>query len=389
MRRLGLTVALLLCLPSVLRAQTFSHRGFVEGRGSWFPQEAVNDPVQIVGDLLAREELFFKPQPWVQFSGGLDFRANSHDQVEDEWRIDWQDRGILRPRVAVRRLTATLSGGGFTLDAGKQFIRWGRTDILNPTDRFAPRDYLNVIDNEFLPVRGVRASQRLGSQIVEAVWIPELTPSRTPLLDQRWTVVPPEAQDVTFVDQGSIFPEDHQFGVRWRHTGASTELSLSYFDGLNHLPNIIGSSVGESVVEVTRTYPDIRTYGGDVAVPSRLFTFKGEAAYFTSPSSTSEEYAGESVPKTNDSLPFAPDRGTAKSFIGRAAYTVNPNRTVAIEGAIRQTLAGVYVKGEYSEALGQYLRFTLVGVGIAGEDDDFLGQYHRNSHVSGTLRFSF
>ena len=41
---------------------------------------------------------------------------------------------------------ATVAAGGFTLDVGKQFIRWGRADVLNPTDRFAPRDFLNVID---------------------------------------------------------------------------------------------------------------------------------------------------------------------------------------------------------------------------------------------------
>ena len=37
----------------------------------------------VVGDLLAREEVFVKPAPWLQFAGGLELRANSHDQVED------------------------------------------------------------------------------------------------------------------------------------------------------------------------------------------------------------------------------------------------------------------------------------------------------------------
>ena len=31
------------------------------------------------------------------------------------------------------------------MEAGKQLIRWGKTDILNPTDRFAPRDFLTVL----------------------------------------------------------------------------------------------------------------------------------------------------------------------------------------------------------------------------------------------------
>ena len=57
------------------------------------------------------------------------------------WRLDWDDRSLLRPRFAVRRLAATVTAKGFTLDVGKQFIRWARADVLNPIDRFAPRDY--------------------------------------------------------------------------------------------------------------------------------------------------------------------------------------------------------------------------------------------------------
>src|SRR4029079_15163506 len=130
--------------------------------------------------------VFFKPAPWLQFAGGLDVRANSHDQVEDSWRVDFTDRTVLRPRVAIRRLSATLSHGPLTVDAGKQFIRWGKTDIVTPTDRFATRDFLNVGDNDFLAVTGVRGVAQLGAYAYVAVWVPYLTPSRVPLLNQRW-----------------------------------------------------------------------------------------------------------------------------------------------------------------------------------------------------------
>ncbi len=127
----------------------------------------------------------------------------------------------------------------------------------------------------------------------------------------------------------------------------------------------------------------------------RWLTLKGEAAYFTSPSGTSEEYVlyvieverqvgewtldggytGEVVTVSNDTLPFAPDRGVAKSIIGRVAYTVDPRRTVAVEGAAHQNGKGFYIKGEFSEAFGQHWRLTVSGVGLAGDSDDFLGQY--------------
>lgn len=389
-------------------AQTISQRGFIDGRGVVFPQVAPNDSTRHVGDLLVREEVFLKPARWVQFAAGLDLRANSHDQVETEWRLDWSDRSVLRPRAALRRLTATVTAGHLTVDVGKQFVRWARADVLNPTDRFAPRDFLNVIDTEFLPVLGVRPSVRIGHETFEAVWVPRLTPSRLPLFNQRWTVLPPEAEGVPIEDGGSIIPKGSERGVRWNHTGERVEASLSYFDGFNHLPNI-DTRQRTTGIELTRVYPALRSYGADMAIPTGWFTLKGEASYFTSPTSTSEEYvlyvvelerqirewvlvagyAGEVVTKSNDSFAFAPDRGIARSILGRASYTVDPRRTIAIEGAARQNGDGVYIKGEYSQSFAQRWRLTLTGVGIEGHPDDFIGQYRRNSHGSVAVRFSF
>ncbi len=249
----------LLLWASAGRAQTFSERGFIDGRGVWFPQTAPNDTVRLVGDLWLREEVFVKPATWVQFAAGLDLRANSHGQVEDEWRLDFSDRSIQRPRAAVRRLTATFTAPRFTLDVGKQFIRWGRADILNPTDRFAPRDFMNVVDTEFLPVLGARASVRLGNETFEGVWVPRLTPSRLPLFDQRWTVLPQSVQGVTVEDGGSIIREGSEQGVRWNHTGEKLEMSLSYFNGFNHLPNIeVNQPPLANAIELTRLFPDLR-----------------------------------------------------------------------------------------------------------------------------------
>ena len=93
--------------------------------------------------------------------------------------------------------------------------------------------------------------------------------------------------------------------------------------------------------------------------------------------------------RSTGALSFAPDRGIARSILGRLSYTVDPQRTVAIEGAARQDGDGVYLKGEYSQGFGQHWRLTLTLVGIGGNPDDFLGQYRRNSHGSLGLRFSF
>jgi hypothetical protein len=393
--------------------QVLSQRGFVEGRFVVFPQEAVNDPTRAVGDLLVRDEAFLAPKPWLRLAGGIELRANSHDQVDDSWRLDFSDRGVRRPRVSVRRATATLTRGRFTVDVGKQFIRWGTADIVNPTDRFAPRDFLNVLDADFLPVTGVRAVVTLGGKnSVEAVWVPSFTPSRMPLPGQRWTVISVDPR-IPIVDVDTGLPDGSQRGFRWRHVGDRVEYALSFYDGFNHLPNI-EFILSQTVlfapeVAIRRVYAPIRSFGGDAALPTRWFTLKAEAAYFTTPSSTSDEfalyviqverqtgewvliggYAGEVVTERRAPLTFAPDRGVTRSLLGRASYTIDANRSVAFETAVRQNAAGAYAKAEYSQAYGQHWRATAAGALIRGEPEDFLGQYRRNSHLSLTLRYSF
>lgn len=402
-------VALSVLVAPAAAAQVLSERGFVEARGQIFPEEVPRDTERQIGDLLFRQDVFVKPSDWLRLSGGLDFRANSHDQVEDDWSLNFDDRTTRRPRLAVRRLSANLSAGHLSVDLGKQFIRWGRADILNPTDRFAPRDYLTVIDTEFLPVLGARAAVQVGPNTFEGVWVPRFTPSRLPLLDQRWTIVPAEAAGVTLLDGGSVFPKGSQFGARWSHAGERVEAALAFFDGFNHLPNIDVIPVGPAAAQIVRRYPELRSYGGDLAIPGSVVTIKGEAAYLTSPSETNSDYvlyvielerqvgewvfdggyAGEVVTNDRGTFRFGPDEGVAKSFIGRVAYTLGPQRSVAIEGAARQSGDGLYVKGEFSEAIGQHWRVTFAGVGLRGNESDFLGQYRHNSNVSVALRFSY
>ena len=213
MIRVGLAAAALVlaAAPAVRAQQQVSERGFVEGKGTAFFEEAANDPQRLVGDLLAREEVFLRPTPWFQLAAGADFRANSHDQVEDEWRFDVDDRSVLRPRIALRRLSATFTTGGFTLDLGKQFIRWGRADVIYPTDRFAPRDYLNVLDADVLPVIAARPSLQVGNETFEAIATLQPTPSRLPLINQRWAPLPEPVRALPVVDGGSDLPDRGQY----------------------------------------------------------------------------------------------------------------------------------------------------------------------------------
>ena len=397
----------LLAAGAAAAAQDFTQRGFFEITGLLFPQTAANDGSHGVGEALLRYEAFYKFSPALRISGGIDARTDSHLETEREIGLSWWDRERRRPAFEVRRLSATYTRGKLTVEAGKQFIRWGKTDVLNPTDRFAPRDFVNVVDNDFLGITAARATYGSQANTIDLVFSPRLTPSRVPLLNQRWAVL---SAGIPVAEQTPDFPAGAQFGARWNHIGAAAEYSLAFYNGYDHLPLYRGQVQFPPLrVEVQRFYPQMRMYGGDAAVPLRWVTVKAEAAYFTSTSPEADEYglfvlqlerqsgewsfvggyAGQAITAHGTAIAYSPVRGSTRALVARAGYTIDVNRSVACETVIRQNGRGFYVKPEYTQALGQHWRVTAGFALIRGEGTDFLGQYHRNSHGIVSLRYSF
>ena len=140
----------ILCLP--VAAQNFTQRGFLETDLTLYPQTAPNDSSLAIDANLFRYEASYKALPWLRFAGSFDARFDTHQEVERTAHLDWQDRSLERPALSLREFNATITKDKLTAEFGKQFIRWGKADILNPTDRFAPRDFLTVTDPDFLAV---------------------------------------------------------------------------------------------------------------------------------------------------------------------------------------------------------------------------------------------
>jgi hypothetical protein len=393
-------------LLALMLAQNFEQRGFIENQTLVYPQTAPNDSGTIVNQTLLRWDVSDQVAPWLKLAASFDARTDTHQQTE--WGFDADDRSIKRPAFSLRRASAIIHKGKFTVELGRQFIRWGKADILNPTDRFAPKDYLSsVVSSDFLGVTAARVTYESGSNTVDVVWQPLFTPSRTPLLDQRWTALPPSVQGIPITDDGARYPGGSQYGARFNHVGAGYEASICFFDGYNNLPNFTAAGT-VSGVDVQRYYPKLRLYGAGLAVPLAWFTVKTEGAYFTSSTAGTDEYAlyviqlerqvkewsfvggyaGEIVTRsTGNPLQFAPDRGFARSFLGHAGWTIDANRSLALEASVRTH--GSVVKAEYSQAFGQHWRATAGATWIRGAETDFIGQYHRNSYLSLVIRYSF
>ena len=405
-RRVPRAACWLLALAAGAPAQNFTQRGFLETDFTGYPQTTPDDSGQAIGEALFRYEAFYKLNSDWQFAAGIDARADTHQQVDRAWELSWDDRQRRRPSFEVRQLNATYSHDKVTLVLGKQFIRWGKADILNPTDRFAPRDYLDVVDNDFLAITAARLTYGGQSNTIDVVWAPLFTPSRIPLLNQRWSNVP---EGIALDELAPSYPGGSQFGARFNHIGSLAEYSLSFYDGHNNLPLFNFAEPQPPVVDVARYYPQMRMYGGAAAIPLKAITVKTEAAYFTSTTRQEDEYAlyvvqaerqagewffiggyaGEAITAYRPGLQFAPDRGLTRAFLGHAGYTIDTNRSVAFETAVRQNGRGLWAKLEYSQAFGQHWRATASYTLIRGDASDFLGEYRRNSHALVALRYSF
>ena len=403
-------LAILAGAPPAVLAQEFTYRGFAEGTVTLYPQTVPRDTTRVVGDALFRFDPSLELARGLTIAGSFDARADSHDETTTAGGISYWDRTVQRPAFAVRRAVVTFARGPLTMELGKQFVRWGQTDILSPTDRFTPRDYLIVVNSDTLAVTAARVTLTRGSNALGLVYLPRMTPSRLPILTHRWAGLEASSGSFAIVDSGSQVPGASQYGVRWNHLGRKLEWSLSWFRGNNHLPLLDLTPVPQPIaVAVTRRYPAMQAWGADLVAPLPWFAVKAEAGWFAAPDNDTDEYllyviqverqhrdwlfiggyVGEWVGTDRDVLAFAPDRGLARSIVGRAGYTMGATRSLTLEAVVRQNGDGVYGKAEYSHGVGQHWRVAVRLLLITGDESDFLGQYRRNSFTGSTLRYSF
>jgi hypothetical protein len=308
----------------------------------------------------------------------------------------------------------TLHKGHVTVDIGKQFIHWGKADIINPTNRFGPRDYLNVVDSEPLAVWGARMNVEYRGTSFDLVATPRFTPSRMPLIDQRWALLPPGAPPQV-ENAATVFPGGGQYGARINHIGNGYEISASVFEGYNPLPLLI--PVGDpasQILRVQRFYPKIRTYGTDAVIPFHALTIKTEAAFFQSRENSvnaprsdtyllwvaelerqvrqwviAAGYAGQTVFDYRSPIYFDPERGLTKTVLVKAVYNPDAPTSVSFETAIRQNGEGTWATFEYSRQVAMHWRLIGGITAITGIRNDFLGEYRRNSFGTFKVRYSF
>jgi hypothetical protein len=385
-------------------------RGFLESRSVFYPAEAENDPTCFVNENLLRVEGARRLGSNWKLEGGVDAQVDTHQQAQRTLHLSWFDRDVERPAFAVRSLFAEYRRGPFRISAGKQLLRWGVADLFAPTDRIAAHDALNPSGADYLGVWAVRAVADTGPNSLELIYLPRFTPSRAPLLHQRWVVLPEGARHFQLRFKGVQYPGGPQFGARYHAIRSPVEFSLSYFDGFQNLPSLPNRTLYlQRILEYRAVYPRTRSLGGDFTVPWRGVVWKAEAAYSSTPTEYTDNfvtyvvqaerlrekwqlmvgYTGTNVVETRYNTGLSVDRAFSRAFTGRASWTPRPRNTFSGEWFLQQNGKGFIGRWLYSRSLGRSLRLTGGYIRIVGAEDELIGRYEKNSHITLQCRYSF
>jgi hypothetical protein len=163
--------------------------------------------------------------------------------------------------------------GPVDIRAGKQIIAWGRADRINPTDNLTPRDYTALVpddEDQRFGVPAVRATFFHGGLSLTGIWLIEFESSVVPL--RR----PPAPLRIQEREPGGGY---EQGAVRFEQTGSRVDWSLSYFDGLDTIPDLALERTGPRGPELELSSHRVRVVGADAATAIGPYGLRGEAAY--------------------------------------------------------------------------------------------------------------
>jgi hypothetical protein len=430
----GLLLVLLAPPCGALAETTLEYGGFLESRAEIYPQR----PKPADTHALA----VWQAQLWGQGSlherlswrTSADFRLDTHDTVDRDRWFDLDQRGFQQPAGSLRELYVTAKLGAVDVRLGKQEIRWGRADGFNPTDNLMPYDYLNIVAEERIPVPAVKVDAYIRDTRLEAAWIPWFTPTRLPLLNQRWFPrLPMSTQlplgptgalvdvDLTFQDGHVDFPartfSNGQWGFRWNQVVSGGEFSLSYFDGFDDLPvfqpatSLLPSMEPRPQVLVTlnREYHRLRVFGADFASALGAFGVRGELAYFdqTGPVNRDRlvfivgldrtwgdwfaivQYTDQIPARNFQNALIFPDQGLRSSILYRIERTLSASQSVELRGVIGVRDGGFLVQVGHSVALSDAWKLKVGIMLLGGPRSSYLGQYRDNNYLNFQLRYSF
>ena len=356
----------------------------------------------------------------IRLVGSVDVRGDFADHARD--------------RVHVDELYAEVAYGSFDLRAGRQIIAWGKTDLVNPTDRLSPRDFTDPLesDDERLGVFAVRPRVQWGPLQVEGAIVPMFTGSIMPGQRSRWSpslasrpqsALQPDSMRLEYQVLPTRKPAtalaNVQYATRVSGSVHGWDVSASYFDGWGDVPHVGSevsiSSAGVAAMRIRPEHLRERMVGGDVATVVGPFTVRAEAAYITPDPQRGPEYfqyvigaertvgdlmAGGGtfvlvqwiqsvVPGTFQAAPLDFDYLFQKATMARVQHNITAAAQIGVEWLHEWERGGYYLQPSASYRFGGRVRIEALVDLLDGREGQFFGLFANNKRFQSRVRYSF
>jgi hypothetical protein len=172
--------------------------------------------------------------------------------------------------------------GGLQMRLGRQIIPWGKSDAVNPTNYLSGRDFRRFSADEEVKrtgADGVMTSYTFdhGNSPLNltAVWNAHFVPS-TILLPQGSI---PDIAILESVNEVPVTAENSEGAAKLSYVTSDYDLSASYFDGWNRLPELESDGFSGGYLILVPRFERVRMAGGDFSVTANQYVFHGEASY--------------------------------------------------------------------------------------------------------------
>lgn len=350
----------------------------------------------------------------VSLDARYDLAGNSKLEFDEDEKRAWLWESYLNYK-----------SGNLNVRLGKQVIRWGKGDQINPTDNFTPEDFTEFLSideraERKLPAWMANIDYSFSPYRLELIWLPFFVPSRLPETGSDWepflykgyrnvsNVKEPERPKRNLASQ--------VVALKLARNTEDYDLSASYAYHYDEIPSLY---LNPATLETAQLYPRQHTFGADFETLIGKIGVRGEFAYtlgdvFLSygamyPDTTIEKdsfngVVGIDYTYSNDiylnlqyALQYIPDhesnmvpRRYEDSIICKVSRQfLNDTLTFEAWGRLFLYELDLYytLKGEYD--ITDSLKVALGYDAYYGEPGALLGQYANNRQFFGKLKLSF
>jgi hypothetical protein len=328
-------------------------------------------------------------------------------------------------------------GEGVRITAGTQYLLWGRTDEIPPTDRLARVDLtrlnLDPLADRRLAVPALRVEKFLSDYKLDAIWVADYQPAELPPWESVWHPVDRTRGRIigvnpdpllTYLVQNGSFAEDRHGsaggGARLTRSGGAFDWGVSlqrvrqstpyYQINQGYAANLIAAG-GNPVLALANTqgptftavHPMSTIAGGELEFQAKGATWRLEATYSGDAPATTQDLRYILVPATDAVAGvelFPGDADTrltmqlASHHLSTSESIIDRKDFVAFTGELEhpfasdrwrfnlRTLLGINHRDNYVNPKLTYRGFEPHEIYLAGHfyggDDQGLGGFHRD-----------